>query len=222
MKKLFIIGSGGFSKQVLEIIEEINEDSNEYELVGLIDDNIDKVGHNLLGYEVVGTTDYLREYSKKHKVYGVVAIADADIRRQIVRKLKLVEWVNLIHPQAIVSKYINLGVGNVICAGVVINPDCYIGNHCHINIGTTLGHDITIMDFVTVMPGANISGNVLLKSFSTVGTGSIIIQGLIIEEHVFLAAGSTVIKNSLKNSLYAGVPAKKVKDISIELSEQFD
>lgn len=211
MKKLFIIGSGGFSKQVIEMVEKINEIKEIYELVGLIDDNKELIGQEILGYKIIGTTDYLNEVSKKKEIYGVIAIADGKIRANLVRKLNSVKWVNLIHPKAIVSKYVKLGEGNIICAGVIVNPMSSIGNHCHINIGSTLGHDVNMSDFVTVMPGCRISGNVVLKKYSMLGAGSIVLQGLTVEENVSIGAGAVVTKNTVSNKVYVGVPARILK-----------
>ncbi|WP_096185790.1 acetyltransferase [Evansella halocellulosilytica] len=213
MKQLFIIGSGGFSKQVIEIVENINKEYERYELVGLIDDDERLIGQEVLGYKIIGTTDYLKRQSKKCKVYGAIAIANGNVRREITKKIKDINWVNLIHPSSIVSKYTNIGVGNIICAGTIINPNFKLGNHCHINIGTTIGHDGIIEDYITVMPGSKISGNVTIKYNSTIGTGSTILQGLIIEKNVTLGAGCVLTKNTIENSMYIGVPAKKVKNI---------
>lgn len=213
MKNIVVIGSGGFSKQVIEIIEQLNLINPEYKLLGIIDDNKSLVGTEVLGYEVIGDTDYIKQLSKQQKIQGVIAIADGEIREHISRKLNDVQWVNLIHPSAVVSNYTKLGEGNIICAGVVINPECEMGNHSHINIGSTLGHDVLMLDYVTVMPGSKISGNVNLKSKSMVGTGATIIQGLTIEENVILGAGTVVTKNTKPNYLYVGVPAKEKKSL---------
>ncbi|WP_170289668.1 acetyltransferase [Cytobacillus depressus] len=209
MKNMVVFGSGGFSKQVIEIIEQLNLINQEYKLIGIIDDNNSLIGTEVLGYEVIGNTDFINQYSKQNEILGVIAIADGEVRKRISRKLNDVQWVNLIHPSAIVSNYTKIGEGNIICAGVVINPDFQMGNHSHINIGSTLGHDVSMLDYVTVMPGSRISGNVTLKSNSMVGTGSTIIQGLTIEENVVLSAGAVVTKNTEPNCLYVGVPAKK-------------
>lgn len=209
MKKLYIIGSGGFSKQVIEMIELINSRNKEYELVGLIDDNKTKLGHKVLGYEVIGTTDFLNTLSQNEEVYGVIAIANGKIKSTVFNALPRVNWINLIHPTAIVSKYIDIGVGNVICAGVIINPETVISHHCHINIGSTLGHDVKMKDYITIMPGCNISGNVKLNEKTVVGTGVKIIQGITIGHNVVLGAGAVVIKDVESNSLYVGIPAGK-------------
>lgn len=214
MKDIVVIGSGGFSKQVIEIIEHLNLRKQEYRLLGIIDDNEDKIGTDVLGYKVIGDTDYIKQISQQKEIHGVIAIADGKVKSQISRKLSEIHWVNLIHPSAIVSNYLKIGEGNIICAGVVINPEIEMGNHCHINIGTTLGHDVTMLDYVTIMPGSKVSGNVTLKSNTMVGTGSSIIQGLTIEENVVLGAGAVVTKNTEPDYLYIGVPARKQKKLS--------
>ena len=211
MKDIVVIGSGGFSKQVIEIIELINLRKREYSLIGVIDDNKGLLGNYVLGYKVIGDTDYLKEISCKKKIYGVIAIAEGKIRSLIEKKLEKVSWTNLVHPNAIVSRYVDMGVGNIICGGVVINPNLELGNHCHINIGSTLGHDVTMCDYVTVMPGCRISGNVTLQNKASVGTGSTIIQGLTIKQDVILGAGSVTVKETKPGKVYVGVPADEIK-----------
>lgn len=210
MKKLFIIGSGGFSKQVIEIVEKLNKNLPTYELVGIIDDDESKLDTSVLGYKIIGSTEKLKEKAEKDSVYAVVAIADGLIREKIVKKLSFVNWVNLIHPNTTISRHIKLGKGNIICAGTVINPECTIGNHCHFNIGSTFGHDVVVGNYVTVMPGSNISGNVILESNSMVGTGAVIVQDLRVAEKVIIGAGATVINNIDEKSTYVGNPARKI------------
>src|SRR5690606_5266479 len=113
-------------------------------------------------------------HSKNNEIYAVVAIADTAIREKLVNNLPNVKWTNLIHPSAIVTNYNKMGRGNVICAGVVINPDFKLGDHCHINIGSVLGHDIEIFNYVTIMPGCKISGCVKINSHVVLGVGSTI------------------------------------------------
>lgn len=211
MKPLYIIGSGGFSKQVIEIIEELNVIQKEYELIGIIDDNPSLLGGNVLGYKIIGDIDYLKGISQKTDVNSVIAIGEGRTREKIYNTLPNVKWINLIHPKTTISRYFSIGEGNIICGGVFINPDCKIGNHSNINIGCTLGHDVVIKDFSTLMPGCNISGNVSIGNYCTIGTGSCIIQDKLVESNSIIGAGSVVIKKVKKDSVYVGVPAKKIK-----------
>ena len=44
MKKIIIIGAGAFSREVLWLIEEINNAKNEWEVLGFLDDNLENKG----------------------------------------------------------------------------------------------------------------------------------------------------------------------------------
>lgn len=77
---------------------------------------------------------------------------------------------------------------------------------------TTIGNNVSI-GHNAIVHGCTINDNVL------VGMGSIIMDDCIIQSNSIIAAGAVVIKNTIveSGSIYAGVPAKKVKDISKEL-----
>ena len=78
---------------------------------------------------------------------------------------------------------------------------------------TTIGNNVSI-GHNAIVHGCTIHDNVL------VGMGSIIMDDCIVESNTIVAAGAVVTKNTRieSGSIYAGVPAKKVKDISPELT----
>lgn len=77
---------------------------------------------------------------------------------------------------------------------------------------TTIGNNVSI-GHNALVHGCTINDNVL------VGMGSIIMDGAIVESNCIIAAGAVISKNTVvpSGSIYAGVPAKKIKDISEEL-----
>ena len=77
---------------------------------------------------------------------------------------------------------------------------------------TTIGNNVSI-GHNALVHGCTIHDNVL------VGMGSIIMDNCIIESNSIIAAGAVITKNTTveAGSIYAGVPAKKVKDVSPEL-----
>jgi carbonic anhydrase/acetyltransferase-like protein (isoleucine patch superfamily) len=77
---------------------------------------------------------------------------------------------------------------------------------------TTIGNNVSI-GHNAIVHGCTIHDNVL------VGMGSVIMDDCIVESNSIIAAGAVVTKNTIvkSGSIYAGVPAKKVKDISQEL-----
>ncbi|MCA0133425.1 gamma carbonic anhydrase family protein [Winogradskyella alexanderae] len=77
---------------------------------------------------------------------------------------------------------------------------------------TTIGNNVSI-GHNAIVHGCTIHDNVL------VGMGSIIMDDCVVESNSIIAAGAVVTQNTIveTGSIYAGVPAKKVKDISEEL-----
>ena len=77
---------------------------------------------------------------------------------------------------------------------------------------TILGDNVSI-GHNTLIHGCEIKSNVL------VGMGAIVMDGVIIESNVIIAAGAVVLQGTHVESgaVWAGVPAKKVKDLSEEL-----
>tara|TARA_R110000868_G_scaffold92136_7_gene255680 strand:- start:786 stop:1298 length:513 start_codon:yes stop_codon:yes gene_type:complete len=77
---------------------------------------------------------------------------------------------------------------------------------------TNIGNNVSI-GHNALVHGCTIHDNVLI------GMGSIIMDDCIVESNCIIAAGAVVTKNTRveSGSIYAGIPAKKVKEISEEL-----
>jgi carbonic anhydrase/acetyltransferase-like protein (isoleucine patch superfamily) len=85
--------------------------------------------------------------------------------------------------------------------------------HCtYQKCGTTIGNNVSI-GHRAIVHGCTIHDNVLI------GMGAIVMDNCVIEENCIIAAGSVVLENTVvkSGSIYAGIPAKKVKDLSPEL-----
>ena len=83
---------------------------------------------------------------------------------------------------------------------------------------TTIGNNVSV-GHNAIVHGCTIHDNVLI------GMGSIIMDDCVVESNSIIAAGAVVSKNTIvkSGSVYAGVPAKKIKDVSRELiSEEID
>jgi carbonic anhydrase/acetyltransferase-like protein (isoleucine patch superfamily) len=77
-----------------------------------------------------------------------------------------------------------------------------------------IGNNVSI-GHNALVHGCTIGDNVLI------GMGSIVMDNVIIGANSLIAAGAVVLENTIieSGSLYAGVPAKKIKDLSPELFE---
>lgn len=85
--------------------------------------------------------------------------------------------------------------------------------HCtYQKTGTTIGNNVSI-GHNAIVHGCTIHDNVLI------GMGAIVMDNVVVHSNTIIAAGAVVLENTVcePGSIYAGVPAKKVKDISQEL-----
>ncbi|MDC8005732.1 gamma carbonic anhydrase family protein [Aureisphaera galaxeae] len=101
--------------------------------------------------------------------------------------------------------YIKMGNRVNVQDGAVIHAT-YQKSPTNIGNNVSIGHN-------AIVHGCTVKDNVLI------GMGSIVMDDCVIESNSIIAAGAVVTKNTHveSGSIYAGVPAKKVKDISEEL-----
>lgn len=210
MKNLYIIGAGGFGREVAWIVERINSIKPTWNLKGFIDDNETLWGSKEGEYHVFGGCEYL---STLEDVYAVCAVGSSNVRKKIIEKLKdtSVKFATLVDPSVLYSNSVKIGEGAIVCAGTIITVNVNIGDHVIVNLDCTIGHDAVIDDFVTIYPSVNVSGNVLIGECSELGTGTQIIQGKKVISNTIIGAGAIVVKDCIESGTYVGSPAKKIK-----------
>jgi carbonic anhydrase/acetyltransferase-like protein (isoleucine patch superfamily) len=87
--------------------------------------------------------------------------------------------------------------------------------HCtYQKANVTIGNRVSI-GHRAIVHGCTIHDDVLI------GMGAIVMDNCIIESNSIIAAGAVVLEGThvLSGSIYAGIPAKKVKEVSSQLSE---
>lgn len=142
---------------------------------------------------------------------ALIAVGNPADKKKLLAKLpENTEFWNYISPRAYVNN-LRMGKGNFICAGTIITVNVTIGNHVHLNLHTTVGHDAVLGDFVTTAPNVNISGNVTIKDGVYLGTASCVKEKLTICEDVVLGMNASVVKDITDSGTYVGIPAKKIK-----------
>lgn len=209
MKDLYIIGAGGFGREVAWLVERINKGNAIWKLKGFIDDDESRWGSVEGECPVLGGCEYLLGLGE---VFAVCAVGSAKTRKRIIEKFagSQVKFATLIDPSVLLSKRVIIGEGTIICAGTMITVDIQIGNHVIINLDCTIGHDDRIHDYVTIYPSVNVSGNVELGKCCEIGTGAQIIQGKTVAPNTIIGAGTVVLKNIDESGTYVGVPAKRM------------
>lgn len=209
-KSLIIIGGGGFAREVIWLVKNC---SDEWQIEGILDDNSALQGQIFCEIPVIGVVN---DCSKYPYAYFIVAVGTTRTRKSIVsRMLSIgeVRYATLIHPSVMMSKYVEIGEGSILTAGVILTTNITLGKHNIVNLACTIGHDVMTGDFCTFAPQASVSGNVNIGSGVELGTGAIVIQGVEIATGSFIGAGSIVSKDISENVFAAGSPARQIKSM---------
>lgn len=215
MKKIVLIGAGGFGREVATIIELYNRNvEKRYELLGFLDDNeCFHAGSTINGYPWLGKTEWILEH--KDEVVCNCTIGNAKVKGKIQRELmeKGVTFETIIAMLSYVAPYTEVGPGCVFYGSVMISTNCKIGAGVVMNQGVTIGHDCVIGDYTTIMPGTGISGNCTVGDEVSIGGHAFVIPSKKIGDGATVAAGSIVFSNVKAGTTVLGNPAKRMREL---------
>ena len=198
-----IFGTGGFAREVACILHDLGRGDR---IAAFHEPDEVYEPRELLGVPVRPQSSFDPAAQR-----AVVGIGNPAIRQKVVKELPPeTEFETLIHPTVVMSQWVEVGVGSILCAGCVLTCQITIGKHCHLNLNSTVGHDCTFGDFCTVAPGTNISGNCAFGDRVDVGTQAAFRQHVRICVDAVIGMGAVVVKDIVEAGTYVGVPAKRV------------
>jgi sugar O-acyltransferase (sialic acid O-acetyltransferase NeuD family) len=198
--KIFLFGSSGHAKVIIDILKLLNEDIDT-----IYDDSPryeDLLGIPVLDYNKV---DFIEPQNQL-----IIAIGDNSIRKDLANRWRG-NYKIAIHPQAVVSSFVKVNQGTIIMACAVINPGAIIGKHVIINTGAIVEHDCIIKDFVHISPKAALAGNVFVDEGTQIGINSSVRQGIKIGKWATIGAGAVIVKDVPDYAVVVGNPGKILK-----------
>ena len=215
MKKILIIGVGGHAKVILSEIIQIKGNR----IIGFIDEfkkkNTIIESYKNKQYKVLGSIKDLKKIVDKN-TFGIIGIGTNFNRKKVSEEINKIfknfNWATIISKNSKINGNVEIGKGSIIVSGSVVNTGTKIGEHCLINTSSSIDHDNTFKNYSSTGPGVITGGNVKLGQCSYLGIGSTVKHRITIQDNTIIGAQSLVLKNCDKNSIYFGIPAKKIKD----------
>ncbi|MFW1754398.1 acetyltransferase [Acinetobacter wanghuae] len=208
MRDLIIIGAGGLGKEISWLSKRCGRN-----IVGFLDDTLDKQGTIINSDKVLGN---IADCVKYKNCDFIIAIGNPRARKKIIETYfdDSYNFATLIDPSVIISEYVDIKPGVVICAGVILTIDIKVGRHTIINLNATVGHDVTIGDYVTIAPNVAISGEIEIGNLVELGTNSTLKEKLTISNGAMIGMGAVVTRNVEMNNIVIGSPAKLLRIIN--------
>lgn len=208
MKRLVIIGAGGFGREVLEWAQHSTAYRREWEIAGFLDDRPDCLERfSNCPVPVIGNT---RDYQPRKDQVFLCAIGIPRLREEMRRRFeqKGAVFTRLIHESCVIGSRVDLSPGVILCPGVVLTCDIHVGANTAVNVNTAIGHDAAIGTDCQISSFCDITGYVKLGDRVLLGSRASIIPGRHVGDRSVVGAGSVVVVNVPADVTVFGNPAR--------------
>lgn len=206
MSRVVVVGGSDQGRQTIDVLAA----AGVHTVVGVVDPGL-APGTVVAGHPVV-EPDALDRLG----VDGfVVAVGDNAARAAAVARVRAerpdLELVGAVHPSAVVARDAVVGPGATLMAGAVVSNGCTVGAGVLMGTHSSIDHDNTLGDFVSLAPGATTGGTVRIGACSAIGLGANVVHEVAIGAHVVIGAGALVLRDVPDLVVAFGVPATVVR-----------
>jgi len=203
--RLAILGASGHGKVIADMAMLLG-----YTGVVFFDDAWPRKS-DVSRWSVIGTTEMLLgSIADFDAVISGIGCNRVRLEKHVLLAASGAPLVTLLHPNATVSYFAQIGMGSLICACAAVNVDAVLGAGVIVNTGATVDHDCRLADGVHIAPGAHLSGDVHVGTGSWIGVGACVKQGVHIGSDVMVGAGAVVVSDILDGTVVVGNPAQSI------------
>lgn len=212
MADIIVVGAGGFGREVLDIVEDVNATQDAgWRVRGVVDDRPSEINLDRLaarGIPFLGaSSDYLASAEPCHYSIG---IGSPSVRQSLAQRFDAAghQAATLVHSSVTMGSEVTVGDGSVLCAGARLTTNITLGRHVHLNLNVTVGHDTTLGDYVSVNPLASISGDCVIEDGVLIGVSGVVLNALTVGRGSTVGGSACVVRDVPSWATVKGVPAK--------------
>lgn len=205
-KEIVPIGLSGNCVELFEVL------ADNFHIPAILDDGKCGEDAHFEGVPVLPLSAYSK-FAESRFVFLIGSDRSYRARAGLIGGLGLARdrFATIVHPQARVSRFAEMGQGAVLYAGVTVTSNAHIGDHVMIMPHAVVHHDVTIGAHSLVGAGVILAGSVEVGDSCYIGSGSAIRNGTTIGAGALVGMGSVVVRDVAPGAVVAGNPARALK-----------
>ncbi len=206
VRRILIVGAGGFGREVLQWARDAWPDDCD-RIGGFLSADAGILDGLDYSVGIVGAPE------AHHPVAGdgyLLAIGVPYARRRVAESLiaRGAEFLTLIHPTAIVAPSADIGEGSIICPYSIVSDSARLGRFVAMNYHTSLGHDASAGDFAVLSPYATLGGKAKVEDDVFLGLHAAVGPSRIIGSGSKVSANTCALADAPPASLVFGSPGR--------------
>lgn len=214
-KRIAVLGGPGDGLVVAEAILHAAASGQDVELYGFLNDVL-VPGNILQSVPVLGRfEDWHKVADDVLFVPAVQKVKDMQARVKRIENLGIPDqrWGSVVHPRAVVSSDVQIGIGTFIASCVSVQTGSRIGRFASLRAGAVLGHHCVVQDHAYVGPNATMCGRSTLDLGAHLGPGAVLLDGKTMGAFSVAGIVAAVTKNVPDYWVVFGNPAVRVGTI---------
>lgn len=207
MANLYIVGAGGFGREVYGWLLDAVDLSAEIQFSGFLDDNLEA----LAGFDYpVGVVAPASGFTPGAEDVFICGVGSVELKQDLCAPLleRGARFMTLVHPTAVLGRNVVLGAGVVICPRVTLTCDIEVGAMTMINCHSSAGHDCRIGAWSTISAHCDLTGCTQIGESVFMGSGARVIPGKRVGDGARIGAGSVVVRQVEAGQTVFGNPAR--------------
>lgn len=206
MKKLYIVGAGGFGRELASWINDVPEGERNWIMHGFLDDD----SNALKPFGSFASAMPLASHKVSPDNIYICGVGSPKIKKKVIQPLlkQGAQFISFVHPRALIGDRVKLGMGVVICPESVLSCDIELGDFSMINLRSTVGHDVKVGPWSTISAQCDLTGGTQLGAEVFLGSRVSVIPGKKVGDGATIGAGSVVMTNIPDGVTAFGSPAR--------------
>jgi sugar O-acyltransferase (sialic acid O-acetyltransferase NeuD family) len=205
MKRLLIVGAGGFGRELMSYAREVSE-RDGFTVGGFLDPDPKALDGFDCDARILGDE---REWAVEADDRFLIAVGDPEQRARIHDALvrRSAQFHTLIHPMAWKAPTARLGPGTIMAPFSSVTADAVVGMNVLLNISVCIGHNATVGDHSVISPLTIVTGACTIGDKAFIASSCVIAPKRVLGKRSTISAGAVVFRNVPENALARGNPA---------------